>query len=87
MARSLSHTLAITNVAEIASVLDWRSILELGGPELLLNVPMRTTISRRIEEGTLQGCHSSIDSTFAPAWDTCERVFGGATEGYSVRWR
>jgi hypothetical protein len=45
--------LAITNVPEIAAVLDWRGALELGGPELLFNIPVGAPISRWIEEGTL----------------------------------
>jgi hypothetical protein len=52
--------------------------------ELLLNVPMRTTVRRRTEEGTLQRCHSSIDSTFAPTRDTTDGVLGGAAEGFAV---
>jgi hypothetical protein len=30
-------------MAEIAAILDWRGALELGRPQLLLDVPMRTT--------------------------------------------
>jgi len=41
---------------------------------------MRTTVRRRIEEGTLQRCHRSIDSTFAPTRDTTDGVLGGVAK-------
>jgi len=53
MARPLSYLLAITDVAEIAAVLDRGRSLELAGPELLLDVPVRPTVTGRIAEGAL----------------------------------
>ena len=45
---------AIADVTEISAALDRRSSLELAGlSELPLDVPMRTTIGGRIEEGAL----------------------------------
>src|SRR5262249_36920656 len=46
-------TLAVADVAEIAAILNWRGALELGGPEPAFNIPVRTTVSRRIAEGAL----------------------------------
>jgi hypothetical protein len=79
-----SPTLAVADMAEIAAILDWRGALELGRPQLLLDVPMRTTISRRIEEGALQRRHRPIDGALTPAWDACEGVLGGRAKSGAI---
>jgi hypothetical protein len=45
--------LAITNAAEVAAVLDCGRVSKLTRPEFLLDIPVRTTVSRRIAEGAL----------------------------------
>src|SRR5262249_61405412 len=49
----LSRMLAVADVADIAAVFDWRSALELGGPQLVFDVPGRTMIRRRATESAL----------------------------------
>ena len=70
----------LTDTAEIAVVLDGRQALELGRPQLLLDVPARTMIGRRTAERALQRCHRSIEGTLTPARHATE----GATRGASL---
>jgi len=81
------RTLTITNTAEITAVLNRRRVSKLTGTEFLLNVPVRTTIGRRSEKGTLQGCHRPVNGALTPARDAGKSVFSCAAEGYPVRWR
>ena len=80
----LSCMLAVANMAKIPAILNRRPISELAGPELPLNVPMRTTVSRRIEEGALQRCHRSVNGALAPARDTREGVLGGRAKSGTI---
>jgi hypothetical protein len=73
---------AITDMAEIAAVLDRRRVSK----ELLLNVPMGTTVSGRIEEGALQRCHRSVNGALAPTRHAGKSVLSCAAEGYPVTW-
>jgi hypothetical protein len=49
----LSRMFAITNVPEIAAVLDRRSALKLGRPQFLFDIPVRTVIGGRTAKGAL----------------------------------
>jgi hypothetical protein len=75
----------IADVTEIAAVLNRRRGLELAGlRELPLDVPMRTTISGRIEEGTLKGRHRPVSGTLTPARDTGKSVLGSRAKSGAI---
>ena len=48
-----TRLLAITDVAEIAAVLDRGRVPQLAGAEFLVDVPVRTPVTRRIAKGAL----------------------------------
>jgi transcription antitermination factor NusG len=75
---------AVADVAEIAAVFDCRRVSELAGPEFLFDVPVRTTVSRRIAEGALQRCHRTIEGALTPARDACEGVLGGRAKSGAI---
>jgi hypothetical protein len=67
----------IADVTEISAMLDRRRGLELAGlRELLPNVPMRTILGGRIEEGTLQRRHRPVNGTLAPARHPGKGILG-----------
>src|SRR5262245_56008781 len=76
--------LAVADMTEIAAVLDRRFALELGGPQLLLDVPMRPAVAGRGEEGPLQGGDSPIHSAFTPARDAAKGILGGTAKGATL---
>jgi hypothetical protein len=55
--------------------------------EFPLDVPARATVSRRIEEGALQGRHRPLDGALAPARDTGEGILGSGTKSGARRRR
>jgi len=75
---------AVANVAEIAPILDWRGILELGRPLLLLYVPTRTTVRGRVKEGALQRRYGPVHGALTPARDAGKGVLGGTAEGSAI---
>jgi hypothetical protein len=71
-------------VAEIAAVSDWRRALELRGPQLVFDVPVRIPVTGWIAEGALQRCHRAINGALTPARKTGESILGGDAEGFAV---
>src|SRR5262249_16724637 len=81
---SSARMLAIADAAEIAVVLDGRQALKLGVPQLLLNVPMRGPVTRRIAEGALQTRHGSVDRAFAQARHAGQSVPRSSGESVTI---
>src|SRR5262249_8844704 len=74
-----------TTVTRRPAILDRRGALELGGSQLLLDIPVSMTIRRGIKEGTLQGRHRTIDGALTPARDAGESVLGSRAKGGAIR--
>src|SRR5262249_46072544 len=79
--------LAVADMTEIAAILDRRGALELGGPKLLLDIPMRSAVAGRIEECPLQPGDCPIHSALAPAGHPGKGILGGTTKGGAIRRR
>src|SRR5215831_7394157 len=76
---------AVPDVTKVPAIFDRRGVLELGGPQFLLDVPVRMTVRRGIKKGTLQRCHGPIDGTLAPARHACEGILGGRAKSGAIR--
>ena len=79
------RALAIAHTTEIV-VFNRRPVAELADTnELLLDVPARAAVARRIEECFLQPSDGPVDSTLTPARHPGKSVFGGTTKGDAIR--
>src|SRR5262249_5886725 len=76
----LSCLLAIADMAEISAVLDRRFVLELGGLQLMFDIPMSHSVTGRVEERALERRPRAIDGTLPPTRNPREGVLGGSAK-------